>query len=197
MRSLVLRRGIAVLVTSFVLAGERAEAAAQDVATLGPVKVITLANARINVLSVGVTSGSVQSIAAVQDNAVNAFPTPVVIQTTWDVNPGQVNSISLVAYFTTPAQAITGNAVQIPSSRLLGRMTTGLPTVFTPFTQAAVAGAGSAGGSLELFRDNVSGPNKGSLTRTDNLELQLNLVGFPDLPVGSYSGTLNIRAVAQ
>ena len=76
-------------------------------------------------------------------------------------------------------------------------MTTGLPTTFTPFTQSALAGAGSAGGSLELFRDNISGPNKGSLTRNDNLELQLNLVGFPDLPVGTYAGTLNIRAVAQ
>jgi hypothetical protein len=197
MGSLVLRRGLSLLLASLGLGWGWWDAAAQDVATLGPVKVITVANARINVLSVSVNSGSVQSIAAVQDNAINAFPAPVVIRTQWDVNPGQVNSISLVAYFTTPSQAMTGNAVQIPSSRLLGRMTTGLPTVFTPFTQAAVAGAGTAGGSLELFRDNISGPNKGALTRTDNLELQLDLVGFPDLPVGSYAGTLNIRAVAQ
>jgi hypothetical protein len=197
MCSLALRRGLSVLLASLVLGWGHSEAAAQGVATLGPVKVITLANARINLLSVSVSSGSVQSIAAVQDNSVNAFPTPVSIRTQWDVNPGQVNSISLVAYFTTPAQAITGNAVQIPSSRVLGRMTTGLPTVFTRFTQAAVAGAGSAGGSLELFRENISGTNKGALTRTDNLDLQLDLVGFPDLPVGSYTGTLNIRAVAQ
>ena len=129
-----------------------------------------------------------QSIAAVTDNAVNPFPTPVVISTQWDVNPGQTNSISLVAYFTTPSQALVGGAVQIPSSRVLGRMSTGLPTTFTPFTQAAVAGAGSAGGSLTLFSENISGPNKGALTRTDNLDLQLNLVGFPDLPVGTYTG---------
>jgi outer membrane murein-binding lipoprotein Lpp len=197
MRSLVLRRGLSLLLVSLVLGGGRSEAAAQGVATLGPVKVITLANARIDQLAVSVNAGSVQSIAAVQDNAVNSFPTPVVIQTTWDVNPGQVNSISLVAYFTAPAQAITGNAIQIPSSRVLGRMTTGLPIVFTRFNQAVVAGAGSAGGSLELFRENIAGTNKGKLTRTDNLDLQLDLVGFPDLPVGSYTGTLNIRAVAQ
>ena len=198
MRSRVLRRGLlVVMLVSLGLAGRAAETAAQDGARVGPVKVITLGSARINALSVTVTSGTMQSIAAVQDNAVNSFAAPVVIQTHWDVNPGQVNSISLVAYFTAPTQAITGNSVQIPSSRVLGRMTTGLPTVFTRFTQAAVAGAGAAGGSLELFRDNISGPNKGSLTRTDNLDLQLDLVGFPDLPVGSYSGTLNIRAVAQ
>ena len=197
MRSLVLRRGLSVLFASLALGWGRSEAAAQGGAALGPVQVIGLGSARINLLSVSVNSGSVQSIAAVQDNSVNAFPTPVVIRTQWDVNPGQVNSISLVAYFTTPAQAMTGIGVQIPSSRVLGRMTTGLPTVFTRFTQSAVAGAGTAGGSLELFRETIIGTNKGVLTRTDNLELQLDMVGFPDLPVGSYAGTLNIRAVAQ
>ena len=73
------------------------------------------------------------------------------ITTQWDVQPGQTSSINLVAYFTTPAQAMTGGTVQIPSSRILGRMTTGLPTTFTAFTQAAVAGAGTAGGSLNLL----------------------------------------------
>lgn len=196
MRSPALRRTLSVLITSLVL-GAGSEAAAQGGATLGPVQVITLGTARINLLSVSVSSGAVQSIAAVQDNAVNSFPTPVVIQTRWDVNPGQVNSISLVAYFSTPAQALTGGTVQIPSSRILGRMTTGLATTFTRFTQTSVAGAGTAGGSLELFRDIITGPNKGTLTRTDNLDLQLDMVGFPDLPVGTYTGTLNIRAVAQ
>ena len=197
MRSRAPCRRLLVLVSGLALGWGHTEAAAQGGATLGPVQVITLGGARINLLSVTVTSGSVQSIAAVQDNAINPFPTPIVIQTRWDVNPGQVGSISLVGYFTTPAQAMTGGTVQIPSSRVRGRMTSGLPTTFTPFSQAAVAGAGTAGGSLELFRDNITGPNKGVLTRTDNLDLQLDLVGFPDLPVGTYTGTLNIRAVAQ
>jgi hypothetical protein len=197
MGSPVLRRGVRLLIAGLVLGWGHSEAAAQDGATLGPAQVITVGAARINILTVSVTSGAVQSIAAVQDNAVNSFPTPVVIRTQWDVNPGQVGFISLVGYFTTPAQAITGGTVQIPSSRVRGRMTTGLPTTFTPFSQSAVSGAGSAGGSLELFREDISGPNKGVLTRTDNLDLQLDLVGFPDLPVGTYAGTLNIRAVAQ
>jgi len=197
MTTLALRCGLRALLASLALGWSGSEAAAQGGATLGPVQVISLAAARVNTLTVSIVSGSVQSIAAVTDNAVNPFPTPVVISTQWDVNPGQTNSISLVAYFTTPSQALVGGAVQIPSSRVLGRMSTGLPTTFTPFTQAAVAGAGSAGGSLTLFSENISGPNKGALTRTDNLDLQLNLVGFPDLPVGTYTGTLNIRAVAQ
>ena len=196
MNPLALHRGLSALIASLALGWGRSEAAAQGGATLGPAQVISLAAARINTLSVSVTSGAVQSIAAEQDNAVNAFPAPVAITTQWDVQPGQTNSVSLVAYFTTPAQAMTGGTVQIPSSRILGRVATGLPTTFTAFTQAAVAGAGTAGGSLTLFAVNISGQNK-QLSRTDNLDLQLNLVGFPDLPVGVYTGTLNIRAVAQ
>jgi hypothetical protein len=192
-----LHRGLPVLLAGLALGWGGTEVEAQGGATLGPVQVITLGAARINSLSVTIASGSVQTISALADNAVNTFPTAVAITTQWDVNPGQINSISLVGYFTTPSQALTGGAVSIPSSRVLGRVTTGLPTTFTPFTQAAVAGAGTAGGSLVLFGENITGTNKGSLTRTDNLELQLDLVGFPDLPVGTYTGTLNIRAVAQ
>ena len=93
---------------------------------------------------------------------------------------------------------MTGGSVQIPSSRILGRVTTGVPTTFTPFTQSAIAGAGTAGGSLNLvlIGIGITGTNKQG-SRTDNLELQLDLVGFPDLPVGNYTGTMNIRAVAQ
>jgi hypothetical protein len=78
----------------------------------------------------------------------------------------------------------------------LGRMTTGIPTTFTALTQNAVAGIGTAGGSLQLFAVNILGANKTD-TRNDNLDLQLNLVGFPTLPAGAYVGVLNIRAVTQ
>ena len=115
-------------------------------------QVITLGAAKVNSLTVSVTSGAVQTIAAVQDNTVNAFPTPVAITTQWDVQPGQTSSINLVAYFTTPAKAMSGVTVQIPSSRILGRMATGLPTTFTAFTQSAVAGAQSACASGRMKR---------------------------------------------
>ena len=32
---------------------------------------------------------------------------------------------------------------------------------------------------------------------SDNLDLQLDLVGFPPLPAGTYAGVLNLRAVTQ
>lgn len=159
-------------------------------------QIISLAAAAPGALTVTIQSGGVQTIAGVADNAVNNFPSPVVIQTAWNVNPGQTNTVHLVAYFSLPAQAMVGGTTQIPSSRLLGRMTTGLPTTYTPITQNAIGGVGSAGGSLQLFAVNIGGGNKNA-TRTDNLDLQLNLVGFPPLAAGSYTGVLNIRAVTQ
>ena len=162
----------------------------------GQIQIISLAAAAPGALTVTVTSGAVQAIANVTDNAVNNFPSPVGIQTSWNVNPGQTNTVKLVAYFAVPAQALVGTTVQIPSSRILGRMTTGTPTVYTAISQNGVGGVGSAGGSLQLFSVNIGGANKNA-TRDDNLDLQLNLVGFPALPAGAYAGVLNIRAVTQ
>lgn len=159
-------------------------------------QVISLAAAAPSTLTVTLQSGAVQTIAGVTDNAINNFPAPVVIRTDWNVSPGQTNTVNLVAYFSIPAQAMTGGAVQIPSSRIQGRMTTGLPAVFTPITQNGLGGVGTAGGSLRLFSVNIGGGNKNSF-RTDNLDLRLNLVGFPTLPAGAYTGVLNIRAVTQ
>jgi hypothetical protein len=157
-------------------------------------QIISLAASAPSLLSVAVTSGAVQTIANVTDNAVNNFPTPVGIATSWDVNPGQTNTVRLVAYFSVPAQALVG-PIQIPSSRVLGRMTTGIPTTYTAMTQNGVGGVGSAGGSLQLFSENIGGGNKNA-SRNDNLDLQLNLVGTT-LPAGTYVGVLNIRAVTQ
>ena len=150
-------------------------------------------------MGLGVWTGSTSryypaSALYAQNNALNNFPTPVVITTQWNVNPGQTNTVNLMAYFTTPAQALVGPSA-IASSRLRGRMATGLPVAFTAFTQNAVGGIGAAGGSLRLFSESITGSNK-SGSRTDNLELQLDLTGVT-LDPGTYSGTLNIRAVTQ
>jgi hypothetical protein len=159
-------------------------------------QVISLAATAPGQLTVLVQSGAVQTIPNVADNAVNNFPAPVVIQTSWSVNPGQTNTVNLVAYFSIPAQALVGATAQIPSSRMLGRMATGIPTTFTAITQNGIGGVGAAGGSLHLLAVNISGSNKNG-TRTDNLDLQLNLVGFPPLAAGAYAGVLNLQAVTQ
>ena len=159
-------------------------------------QIISLAAARRGELIVTVQSGAVQNIAAVTDNAVNNFPAPIVINTDWNVRANQTNTLNLVAYFTLPAQAMVGGTTQIPSSRMQGRMTTGIPTAFTAFTQNGLGGVGTAGGSLRLFSLNITNGNRRT-NRTDNLDLRLNLVGFPPLAAGAYTGVLNIRAVTQ
>jgi hypothetical protein len=162
----------------------------------GQARIISLAATSPSDIGLVVTSGAVQTITGVTDNAVNNFPSPVVIQTTWSVNPGQTNTVNLVAYFAVPAQAMVGPSTQIPSSRILGRMSTGIPATFTPIDQNAFAGVGTAGGSLLLYSVNINGSNKSSI-RSDNLDLQLDLVGFPTLPSGAYVGVLNLRVITQ
>jgi hypothetical protein len=181
--------GFALLALSVILALRAQELFAQA-------RIISLAAVAPSTLTVAVTSGAAQTITGVTDNAVNNFPAPIVIQTDWNVSPGQTNTVNLVAYFLVPTQALLGGTTQIPSSRILGRMTTGIPATFTAITGNGIGGVGSAGGSLQLFSENITGSNK-SASRTDNLDLQLNLVGFPTLPAGAYAGVLNLRAVTQ
>jgi hypothetical protein len=162
----------------------------------GQARVISLTATSASGLSVLITSGAIQALPGLTDNAVNNFPSPVVIQTTWSVKPGQTNTVNLIAYFAVPAQAMVGPTTQIPSSRILGRMATGLPTAFTAMTQNGFGAFGSAGGSLRLYSVTISGSNKNA-SRSDNLDLQLNLVGLPALAAGAYTGVLNVRAVTQ
>ena len=182
------------LLAALLFTGGGGRLAAQ-VGAVGNPRVLALSAIKSGTLTVGVTSGMVQNLPNVADNALNNFPSPVVIVTQWDLNPGQTNTVDLMAYFTVPSQALVGPA-QIPSSRVRGRVATGLPVAFTPISQNAVGGIGTAGGSLRLFSEIITGPNKNG-TRTDNLDLQLDLVGFGPLPPGTYGGTLNIRAITQ
>jgi hypothetical protein len=180
-----------------LIATGTAQAAAQ-VGTVSNAQVISLAAAKTSLLSVAVTSGATQSIPSFTDNTTNNFPSPVVIQTQWDLNPGQTGSVRLIAWFATPAQALFNAASGTPvaSSWMKGRVATGVPVTFTAFTQNPVGGVGAAGGSLQLLNVNVTGANK-TTTRSDNLQLQLDLTGVAPLPPGTYSGTLNIQAVTQ
>jgi hypothetical protein len=195
------RRWLFLLLPSALLAVGTGQAAAQggQVATAWA---ITLAAAKTSSLTLSITSGAVQSMPSFVDNAVNNFPTPVMIQTRWELNPGESIDLVIVGWFSTPAQAlVAGGGSQIPSSRIKGKMTPGTaaqswPAAFTAFTQNANSGVGTAGGSLSLLAASISG-GAGSKTRTDQLDLQLDLTGAAALAPGTYTGTLNIQAVAQ
>jgi hypothetical protein len=174
-------------VTLMALGTSRAEA---QVGLTSSVGTVTINATKASVLTVAINTGGTQTLASLTDGTTNNFATPVNITTTWDLNAGA--SVSLVGFFTTPASALVSGANLIPSSWVKGKMSTGLPTTFTAFTQNALGGVGTAGGSLALFTD------AGSLkkSRTDDLNLQLDLTGQAIIP-GTYTGTLNLRAVVQ
>ena len=158
----------------------------------------TAAAALANAISVSVGSGAIQALPSVVDNAPNPFPSPVSISLTWDLHPS-TGAVKVFGYFTNPAAAMTSGPVSIPSSWISGRVLTagaqGAPTTYTPFTQNGVGGVGTSGGSLLLFSQPVLGYSKTGTTTVD-LQLQLDLTGRV-LSAGSYSGTLNIRAISQ
>ena len=159
---------------------------------------VALSAVKSSSLTVTVNSGASQSIASITDGTTNNFPSSVNITTAWDINPSAA-SVSLVGYFATPASAMTNGTFNIASSLVKGKVTTagapGAPTSFTAFTNNAVGGVGTAGGSLTLFTETITGANKKS-NRTIDLSLQLDLTGQTTTP-GTYTGTLNLRAVTQ
>jgi hypothetical protein len=147
-------------------------------------------------LTVTINSGGTQSLASLTDNAVNNFTTPVNVTTAWDINPSAA-AVALVGYFATPAQALADGTEYIASSLVKARL--GVAGAFNAFTGGVVNGGtsnvGVAGGSLQLFSQAINGGNKNS-SRTDDLYLQIDLTG-QTVTAGSYTGTLNLRAITQ
>lgn len=118
----------------------------------------------------------------------------VVVTTTWGGNFCLFTcTINLYGYFSNANAALSGGSpvVNIPSSSVLGQVPTGSPTSFTPFTQSSPLGG--AGASLLLFTQSfthIAQPGH----RNDTLNLEIDLANQPQLPAGTYSGTLYIQA---
>ncbi|MEK7348820.1 MAG: hypothetical protein AABZ94_08090 [Candidatus Eisenbacteria bacterium] len=143
-------------------------------------------------LTIAIPSGSSMNFTLLQGVPANGS-TAAAITTSWNLNPGQIGTIRLYAYFGTPSVALAGSTYNIASNYVEGRMTTGSPVTYTPFTQTNPVGP--AGGSLLLFSEAITGVNKNK-TRTDNLDVRINLTTSPAVPAGTYTGTLRIQARA-
>jgi hypothetical protein len=93
-------------------------------------------------------------------------------------------------YFSSSGAAPTGGSpvVNIPSSAVLGQVTTGLPVTYTPFTLSNPM----SGASLLLLREFLMSVGSGS--RTDTLNMEIDLKDLPQLPAGTYAGTLFLQA---
>ena len=188
-----MKRGVslAVLGAALVLLLTPAASQAQ---ILTPQANVTL-NARLTeTLSVSLTGVSLVNFTLVP-GGVAPGDSSVAIQTSWVLRPNRTE-VKLVGYFdTTNALTDPGPPVaNIASANVFGRVATGTPTSFTAFT-GTVAGIGTAGASLELFSETILGNNK-TKTRTDNLELQIDLTSAPQQPAGDYTGVFRIQAIA-
>jgi hypothetical protein len=103
-------------------------------------------------------------------------------------------NLNLYAFFISSTAALAGNlsTAAIPSSAVSGQMTTGLPTTYIAFTQTSPVGG--AGASLKLISQHVLA-GAGS-SRTDVLNLKIDLTNIPQLPADIYTGTLILQAQA-
>jgi hypothetical protein len=122
---------------------------------------------------------------------------PVAIQTAWVLN-GARASVTLTGWFSSASQAMagTGSTPQyITTSSIYGQLNSTTGT-YTAFTQSPGTGApGVAGASLVLYTQAITNSNRTN-TRNDNLNLQINLTGQPQLAADTYTGTLNLQAQA-
>jgi hypothetical protein len=177
------------LVGAAALAFALASSAQAQVGLTSNTATVTLNATKTSTLTVTPNTGTA-TIASITDNsAANVF-SAVSLQTDWNLTAG--TSLRLVGWFTTPASALANGTALIPSSRVEGGINGG---GWSAFTGAAVGTVGVAGGSLQLFNQSVAANLFN--TRTDNLDLRLNLVGFPTTSAGLYTGTLNVQAVVQ
>jgi hypothetical protein len=144
-------------------------------------------------LTISATPASVNFTLVAGGTAVGSAP--VVITSNWILSTTRAN-VKLYAWFATPTAALTDGLStpdNIPSSEVLGQVTSGTPTSYTAFTQSNTVG--TANGGLLLYTQTLTSSNRSS-NRTDNLNLEINLGAQPQLPAGSYTGLLNIQAQA-
>jgi hypothetical protein len=183
---LVVAVGMLVLAVAPVAFGQSLNSNTSTVsltATLGESLTIAATPAAVtfNLVSGGTASGSA----------------PVAMTTSWVLSSAR-STVTLTGYFSSASAALTsgGNTpVNIPTSEVLGQVTTGSPTAYTAFTQTpSTGGVGVAGASLVLFTQSIGATNRAT-TRNDNLNLEINLSN-QQLPAGTYTGTLNLQAQA-
>lgn len=172
-----------------VLAVSATSAQAQTLSNVGNINLNAL---MAQTLTVAVTSGTTVNFALTQ-GAAAAGDVSSAITTAWNLNPGLTGTVSLFGYFDDATAALTDGVYDIASTYVEGRMTTGTPATYTAFTQTNAVGPANA--SLLLFSEAVTGVNKIS-TRSDNLDLQINLTASPTVPASTYTGVLRIQARA-
>ncbi len=132
-------------------------------------------------------SGNAVSFTLSAGSATNAGSTGVTATTAWISKPGK--NLSVYAYFSSASAALTdGAGDNIPSANFQISNNGG---AYTPLNSSVAFGAASAG--MQLFTVKITGTNKTG-NHADNMLFNIDLSTLPQLPAGTYAGTLNIQA---
>ena len=150
---------------------------------------ITL-NAVLNDSITVTLSSNAVNFTLTQGSGSNPGSTSVVATTSWLLRPN-VGSLKLYAFFASSTAALTdGAGNNIPSADFQISNNAGPLTALTNTVPFGGANAGLQLSSTPILGNNRSG------TRTDNMNFNINLVPLPNLPAGTYTGTLTIQAQA-
>jgi hypothetical protein len=145
------------------------------------------------VLSQSITltlSGNAVNFNLTSGSAANPGSTSITATTSWTLRPN-VGALNVYAFFSNSASALTdGAGNNIPSADFQISNNGG---AFAALTNTVPFGGANAG--LRLSSTPILGNNKTG-TRTDVMNFNINLVPLPNLPAGTYTGTLTIQAQA-
>lgn len=138
--------------------------------------------------SVSVTlSASAVNFVLSAGSASNTGSTSVTATTAWTLKPNRGN-LNVYAFFSSSAAALSDSAGDnIPSSSFEISDNGG---AFTALINSVPFGGANAG--LQLGTVRILGNNRQG-TRTDNMNFNINLSTLPNLPAGSYTGTVTIQ----
>lgn len=150
---------------------------------------ITLQAVLTDSISVSLSSAAVNfNLSA--GNSSNPGSTGVTATTAWLLKPS-VGNVSVYAFFSNSVAALTdGAGDNIPSVDFQLSDNAG---PFTALTSTVAFGGANAG--LLVSQTRILGNNK-SGSHTDVMNFNINLSTLPNLPAGTYTGTLTIQAQA-
>lgn len=132
-------------------------------------------------------SGNAVDFTLTAASPSNPGSTAITATTTWNSKPGR--NLTLYAYFTSAANALTDGAGHAIASADFQISDNG--SAFRALTSTVPFGAAGAG--LQLSTTKITGLNKRGTT-TDRMLFNIDLSTLPQLPAGSYAGVLYIQA---
>jgi hypothetical protein len=149
-------------------------------------------------LTLNVTAGGTVTFGLTANTAANPGGTTSTVQTAWVLSPGRT-VVSIFAYVNTTGAALTaGGGNNIPASAVKATAS-GSGSAGGLLSTTAGGGVGSvipSGGSgVQIGSVAITGLNKASSTTT-TLTWSIDTTFNPQLPAGTYTGTVNIQAQA-